>query len=122
MLEALRNLDVWRRACRLSVNVYHLTSSCTQYSYRDQVTRSALSIASNIAEGYERDSLKDRVRFLYMAKGSCGECWTQLLIGMEATLVDKEQARELIAEAHELSRMLRALIIGLQKKRDCGTA
>ena len=115
MLDALRNLDVWKRACRLSVNVYHLTSSCSQFAYRDQVTRSALSIASNIAEGYERDTLKDRVRFLYMAKGSCGECWTQLLIGMEAALIDKDQARASIAEAHEISRMLRALIISLQK-------
>ena len=114
MLEALRNLDVWRKACRLSVNVYDLTSSCNQYAYRDQVTRSALSIASNIAEGYERDTLKDRVRFLYIAKGSCGECWTQLLVGTEAGLIDKEQAREQIAVAHEISRMLRALIISLQ--------
>jgi four helix bundle protein len=105
----------------MAVNVYHLTSDCTQYSYRDQVTRSALSIASNIAEGYERDTLKDCVRFLYVAKGSCGECWTQLLIGAEAALVDKEQARPLIAEATEISRMLRALIIGLQKKQVDGT-
>ena len=87
MLDALRSLEVWKRSCRLSVNVYKLVVGLlVNRSFRDQVARSALSIASNIAEGYERESAKDRIRFLTIAKGSCGECWTQLLIGMEAGL------------------------------------
>ena len=116
MLDALRNLEAWRRACRFSVNVYGLTAHCREYAYRYQVTRSALSIASNIAEGYERETPKDRVRFLYTAKGSCAECWTQLMIGSEAGLVSGDQTRPLIDEAEQLAKMLRGLILRFQQQ------
>jgi len=75
-MDPLQRLDAWKRACRRSVSVYGLTKRCPDLGYRDQVTRSALSIASNIPEGYEREASKDRARFLKIAKGSCGECWT----------------------------------------------
>jgi four helix bundle protein len=87
-MDALRNLDVWKRACRFSVEIYKATVGCRDRGFRDQVTRSALSIASNIAEGYERETTKERIRYLFIAKGSCGECWTQLLIGVEAGFLD----------------------------------
>jgi four helix bundle protein len=109
-MEALRNLEVWRRACRFSVDVYKVTNVCRDKGFRDQVTRSALSVASNIAEGYERDGRKERIRFLFIAKGSCGECWTQLLIGVEAGFLSKDCVSPLIREAEELARMLRGLI------------
>jgi len=109
-MEALRNLEVWRRACRFSVDVYKAANACRDGSYKDQVTRSALSVASNIAEGYERDGRKECIRFLHIAKGSCGECWTQLLIGVEAGFLARDNANPLIREAEELARMLRGLI------------
>jgi four helix bundle protein len=114
--EALLKLDAWRRACRLAVEIFHLTDQCRHFAYRDQVTRSALSIASNIAEGYERDTQKDRIRFLYTAKGSCAECWTQLLIGMEAGLVERDKARRLVDEAQQVARMISGLIRSFQKQ------
>ena len=117
-MQALRNLEVWRRACRFSVNVYRATEGCRDKGFRDQVTRSALSIASNIAEGYEREALKERIRFLFIAKGSCGECWTQLLIGVEAGLLNKERAQPLIDESEELANMLRGLVGYFQGKLD----
>jgi four helix bundle protein len=109
-VDALQRLEVWKRACRLSVNLYNLTKQRPDLGFRDQVTRSALSIASNIAEGYERDGKKDRIRFLRIVKGSCGECWTQLLIGSEAGFIDGDRAKPLIAETEALSRMIRGLI------------
>jgi four helix bundle protein len=66
-----------------------------------------LSIASNIAEGYERETAKERVRFLMIAKGSAGECWTQLLIGIEAGLLPDDEGRVLAREVEEIARMLR---------------
>lgn len=109
-MDALENLDTWRRACRLSVDVYKLMTDCRDYSYKDQLTRSALSIPSNIAEGYERDSLRTRVQFLKIAKGSCGELWTQLLIGRAAGFIAEDKGKELEAEAKALSKMLHGLI------------
>jgi four helix bundle protein len=68
-----------------------------------------LSIASNIAEGYERETAKEHVRFLMIAKGSAGECWTQLLIGIEAGLLPDDEGRVLAREVEEIARMLRGL-------------
>ena len=108
-MDALRRLDVWKRACRFSADVYKDTVGCPDRGYRDQVTRSALSIASNIAEGYERETARERIRFLMIAKGSCGECWTQLLIGIEAGLLPPGPGHRLANEVAELAKMLRGL-------------
>lgn len=99
----------------MSVNVYKLIAESREFGYRDQLSRSALSIASNIAEGYERDSNRERCRFLRIAKGSCGEFWTQLLIGIEAGFVDRKIAAAYAQEAKELSGMLHGLIMYFEK-------
>ncbi|HLD14302.1 MAG TPA: four helix bundle protein [Burkholderiales bacterium] len=109
-MEALENLDVWKRSCRLSVEVYRLLRDCRELGFKDQITRSALSVPSNIAEGYERDSPKEFSRFLRIAKGSCGELRTQLYIGIEAGFIERTRAKEFIQEATEIARMIQGLI------------
>lgn len=109
-MEAFEGLDVWKRSCRLCVTLYTLLGDCRQYGFKDQVTRSALSVPSNIAEGYERDSPRDFVRFLRIAKGSCGELRTQLYIGTEAGFIERSKALELIDETAQIARMLQGLI------------
>lgn len=103
-------LEVWQRACRLSVQLYQLLKDSTNFPYRDQVTRSGLSVASNIAEGFERNSKPELIRFLAIAKGSCGELRTQLYIGVEANLIDRSIGLEYKAEALEISKMIAGLI------------
>src|SRR4030067_1037494 len=102
-MDALESLDVWKRSCRLSVELYRCLGDCRDYGYRDQVTRSALSVPSNIAEGYERDSPREFSRFLRIAKGSCGELRTQLFIGAEAGVMEKEKGMTYIHEDVEIS-------------------
>jgi len=82
-------LEVWKRSSRLACEVYKLMATCKDYGFKDQITRSALSIPSNIAEGLERETPKDEARFLYYAKGSAGELVTQLYIGIEIEYVNK---------------------------------
>jgi len=110
-MDALRNLAVWQRACRFSVDIYELLIDCREYGFKDQLSRSALSIASNIAEGYDRESEKDRIRFLRIAKSSAAEAWTQLLIGAEAGFIDKADGIEKADEVRQISKMLFALIL-----------
>ncbi len=113
-MEAFEKLEVWKRSCRLCVNLYRATEGSKSYGFKDQITRSALSVPSNIAEGYERDSRKEFARFLKIAKGSCGELRTQLYIGKAAGLLDKSIARRYSKEASEISRMLHSLICKIQ--------
>ncbi len=74
------------------------------------MTRASVSIASNIAEGYERNSPKDFVRFLRIAKGSTGELRTQLYLSQAVGLLSKEQTEPLVAECREISAMLQGFI------------
>ena len=115
-MDALQNLVVWQRACRFAVDVYGLLSDCREYGFRGQLGRSALSIASNIAEGYERHGPRERVHFLQIARGSAAEAWTQLLIGMEAGFVERTHALEKADEVRQISKMLYALIRHLEEK------
>jgi len=64
------DLEIWKRATRLSVNSYKEMSKLRDYGFRDQITRSSLSIPSNIAEGFERSSPKEFMAFLNYARGS----------------------------------------------------
>ncbi len=109
-MEAFEQLDVWKRSCRLCVDVYQAFRSCRDYGFKDQVGRAALSIPSNIAEGYERNSSKEFARFLGIAKGSCGELRTQLYICAEIGLLERMQAAKFVEETGEISRMLQGLI------------
>ena len=109
-MEALESLDVWKKACQLSVSVYGLVDKCSNPGFRDQVTRSALSVPSNIAEGYERDYRPEMVRFCRIAKGSAGELRTQLYIGIKAGFINAEDAGACIEVSREISRMLQGLI------------
>jgi four helix bundle protein len=77
---------------------------------KDQLSRSSLSVPSNIAEGEERETAKESARFLYIAKGSCGEMITQLYIAAELNYLSKDKSREFISEAKHISAMLAKLI------------
>ncbi|MCA0935164.1 four helix bundle protein [Vibrio alginolyticus] len=107
---AFEKLEVCKRSCRLSCELYKELDSCKNFGFKDQLTRSALSIASNIAEGEERETANESARFLYIAKGSAGEAITQLYIGIEAGFIEKPKGLALINEVKEISAMLAALI------------
>ncbi|MGP0171950.1 four helix bundle protein [Pseudomonas sp. NCHU5208] len=103
-------LDVWQRSKSLAVQIYRGLQDCRDYGFRDQLGRSALSIPSNIAEGMERGSGKEKCHYLRIAKGSCAELRTQLMIGSEIGYVPASLAAQWIQETRELSRMLSGLI------------
>lgn len=67
---SFEDLDIWKRSCRLAVQVYEHLQNCREFGLKDQMTRAAVSIASNIAEGAERNRTPDFIRFQSIAKGS----------------------------------------------------
>ena len=75
-MNVFEDLEVWKKSCRLTVAVYESLKNCNDRCFKDQMTRAALSIPSNIAEGAERRSKKEFVNFLSIAKGSAAELRT----------------------------------------------
>jgi len=76
------DLDVWKRSA-LSADIYKAMKNLKDFGFQHQITRAGLSIPSNIAEGYERESDKECINFLSYAKASCGELRTQIYIGID---------------------------------------
>ena len=108
-----RSLVVWQKAKALAVEIYRLTNGESikrDFSLVDQMRRSAVSVPSNIAEGDERKSDKDSVRFFHIAKGSLAELATQLEIARDVGYFTAVQIEPLIAECAELGKMLGALV------------
>jgi four helix bundle protein len=112
---SFENLDVWKKACRIAVRLYGLLKDCKDFGLRDQILRSAVSIASNIAEGQERNSVLEFRRFLNIAKGSAAELRTQLYISEAVHILPDKECKELIEELKEISKMLQGLSISLKK-------
>lgn len=110
------DLEIWKRSARLSADLYRGLAELKDYGFRDQITRAGLSIPSNIAEGYERESSKEIANFLNYAKGSAGELRTQIYIGMEIGYITMEQGKQWLQEAEAISRMLHALIKSVRSR------
>lgn len=94
----------------LCVEVYKSLKDCRDFGFRDQIQRAVVSVPSNIAEGFERQTDKEFVQYLFIAKGCCGEVRTQLCLAAELHYLEKQQAEDLITKAKKLSSMIQNLI------------
>lgn len=113
MGEGFKGLKVWQAAKDLAVSIYKMTEKgniARDYGLRDQIRRSAVSVCSNIAEGDERGSNRDAVRFLYIAKGSLAELITQLEIALEVGYISQDEANKFEKICSDLGKSLGALI------------
>ena len=105
---SFEELEVWKRSCQMAVLIYAILKESRDLGLRDQMQRAAVSVASNIAEGYERGG-KDFGRFLRIAQGSAAELRTQVYIAGKIGVISLEQCREIVDELKQLSKMLSAL-------------
>jgi four helix bundle protein len=88
-IEKFEDLEVWKQGIQLATEVYANLSRCHDYGLRHQMQRAAVSIPSNIAEGYERKSNKEFIQYLYISKGSCAELRTQTYIAIHTGTLNK---------------------------------
>lgn len=112
-VETFEELDVWQNAMNLCKVVYTLTNNTeikTDFPLRDQLRKSAISIPSNIAEGFERESNNQFIYFLIIAKGSCGELRTQLILAYNLGLLGEEAFVELKNNCVTISKQLSSFI------------
>jgi four helix bundle protein len=115
---AFEDLDVWKRSASLSTEIYIELRQLKDFGFKDQITRSGLSIPSNIAEGMERNSNKEKVQFLSYAKASCGELRTQSYIGIKIGYISKDKGNKWITQTKEISAMLMGLINSIKVKEE----
>jgi len=111
-------LDVWKRSAALSSELYIYFRDFKDFGFRDQITRSGLSIPSNIAEGVERSTEKETVRFLNIAQGSCAELKTQIYIGMKIDYIDRNTGKKWITELEEIHKMIGGLKKAQNQKQE----
>lgn len=108
-----QKLRVWQVAKEIAVKIYRLTRSkefSNDFGLKDQIQRSSVSIASNIAEGDELGTDKQSIRYFYISKGSTAELMTQLIIANEIGYIDDVAKNNLVDECNKISAMLSKLI------------
>ena len=113
------DLSVWKKSMNLAVKIYELTKHMPKeelYGLTAQMRRAAVSIPSNIAEGQQRASTKEFLRFLSIARGSNAELQTQLVLACKLGYFQSEQIRETMNLTREISKMINALMISLNKR------
>lgn len=111
-VEDYKNLIVWQRSMELAEEVYWLVKKLPKeelFALSDQIRRAVISIPSNIAEGYERDSTKEYIHFLSIAKGSKAELETQLLLCTKIHYLDNSDIEKSISLIQEIGKMLNSL-------------
>jgi four helix bundle protein len=120
MLKNFKELKVWQKSYAFCLKVYKITTAfpkTEQYGITSQIRRSAVSIPSNIAEGYGRKTTADYTRMLYISYGSLCELETQLLLAGDLGFIAKREIDTVKLNLAEIERMLKALIKALESKR-----
>lgn len=110
-------LEIWKEARLLTNAIYKITLDSAfskDFGLRDQIRRAAVSIMSNIAEGFERGGNPELIQFLYIAKGSCGEVRSQLYVAKDQGYIVDEKFNELFKSFKRLSVMISNMIAYLK--------
>jgi four helix bundle protein len=112
-IDTFEDLHAWQESRELVKIVYGITRSSDfsrDFGLRDQIQRAAISVMSNIAEGFERGSNKEFIQFLYIAKGSAGEVRSQLYAALDLGYIDKATFETATNQVVDLSRRIAAFI------------
>ena len=115
-IERFEDAIAWQKAKLLCVEIYKVFESSKDLGFKDQISRAAVSIMNNIAEGFERKGNKEFAYFLYVSKGSCGEVRSMLILAKELNKISEEKQKELINLAEEVSKIISGLIKSISPK------
>lgn len=121
MVQRFEQLVAWQKARVLTASIYRETSHgpiARDFGLRDQMRRAAVSIMSNVAEGFERGRSAEFHQFLSIAKGSCAELRSQLYVDLDAKHIAQLTFDRLVAQAHEVARLVGGLRAAIERKRE----
>ena len=119
MIKSYQDLDVWQKAMDLVVNCYKMCKKFPKheiYGLSSQLQRAAVSVPANIAEGRQRQHVKEFIQHLSIASGSLAELETHIQIARRLGYLDEEETNRLLNDSSEIGRMLNGLKRSLQKQ------
>ena len=122
-VKRFEDLIAWQKARELARAVYEATTKdkfARDFGFRDQITRAAVSVMSNLAEGFERGSRSEFHQYIVVAKASCAEVRSDLYLAHDVGYIDPGHFEKLMAQADEVARIVNALRTAVQKRRDLG--
>jgi len=120
-MKSYKELIVWQKGISLTKEIYQISEQFPEkekYALANQMQRAAVSVPSNIAEGWGRGTTKEYIHFLYIAKGSLMELETQLIIASELKYFDQAESEKLLDIVLSITMMLNKLISKLKNKKD----
>ncbi len=109
-LTRFEDSKAWQKAMEMAVAVTDAVDDCKRFSFVDQIYRASLSVSSNIAEGFERPTKPDRMKYLVIAKGSCNETRSLLHFGMRKRLITPEIHDRLLGLVDESGKLIHAVM------------
>lgn len=112
-IQKFEDIIAWQKAQNFAVDIYNTFSGSKDFGFKDQVQRASVSISNNIAEGFDRLSDKEFVRFLYIALASCSEVKSMLYLSQKLGYTHQVQTEGLIEKSNEISKIIRGLIKSL---------
>lgn len=118
-IKSFTDLNAWREAHKLVVMIYKTTKSFPReetYSLIDQMKRCSVSITSNIAEGFSRQSKKEKIQFYFMSKGSLTELQNQLLVAKDVDYLDKSEFKSVAEQTIVTHKLINGLIKSAKSK------
>jgi len=120
-IERFEDLIAWQKARELTQTIYAVTRQgafSKDFGLRDQIRRAAVSVMSNIAEGFERGNPREFHQFLSIAKASCAEVRSQLYVALDTRYLDSEAFHSLMSLAKETGKVIGGLRVSVQRRRD----
>ena len=119
-IEKFEDLDVWKQGMLLCSIIYEITNNnkfTNDFALKDQIRKSAISIPSNISEGFERESKNQFIYFLMIAKGSCGELRTQIKIAKSLNYLTDNEYEKALETSLSISKQLRGFVKYLKEHK-----
>ena len=120
-VERFEDLVAWQKARLLASAVYRVSKQGAfgkDYGLSGQIQRAAVSIMSNIAEGFERNRSSELHQFLSIAKGSCAELRSQLYVALDVGYLSQDDFQELMSQAQEVARIIGGLRASVERRKD----
>ncbi|MCO6500214.1 MAG: four helix bundle protein [Vicingus serpentipes] len=115
--KSFEEIQAWQKSKAIALDIYKITNDKSfknDFDLYRQMRRCTISISSNIAEGFERQTIKEFVQFLFIAKGSCGELRSQLHIAFELKYIEDKIKNQLLEDCDFTSKMINKLITYLR--------